>query len=147
MAAFIKVDDFQLQLANGVHDFDAHTFKLALTDTAPTPGTDQSYLEATTAPDPAAANGYTALGHTLSVTTTEAAGVSSIKADEIVYTATAGGIGPFRYVLMYNDTATTPVDALVGYWDYGSSITLADTETFTATFNATPTAGTIATIT
>ena len=47
----------------------------------------------------------------------------------MVITATAGGIGPFRYVLLYNDTSTD--DQLIGYWDYGSSISLADGETFT----------------
>jgi hypothetical protein len=46
------------------------------------------------------------------------------------YTGGAGG------VVIYNDTASSPADALVGYLDYGSSITLADTETFTLDFGA-----------
>ena len=50
-----------------------------------------------------------------------------------VFTATAGGIGPFRYVVLYNSSATNKV---VGSYDYGSSITLADTETFTIDFDA-----------
>jgi hypothetical protein len=51
-----------------------------------------------------------------------------------VFTATAGGIGPFRYAIIYNSSATSKV---VGYYDYGSSITLADTETFTVDFDPT----------
>jgi len=144
MAAFVKVDDFVEQMALGIHDFDTHVFKLALTNTAPTPATDVSYLEASLHPDPAAANGYTALGDAITVTVVETpSGTVEVRGNENVWTATAGGIGPFRYAILYNDSATSPADALVGYWDYGSSITLADTETFTATFNATATAGKI----
>ncbi len=56
---------------------------------------------------------------------------------DIVFTASGGAIGPFRYAILYNDTPTSPADPLIGYWDYGSSITLADTETFTVDFGAT----------
>ena len=148
MATFTKVDDFTEQLALGIHDFDAHVFKLALTNTAPTPATDVSWLVGTTAPAPAAVNGYTAGGNTIAVTVAETpSGTVEVRGNETVFTATAGCIGPFRYAILYNDTAATPVDALIGYWDYASSITLADTETFTATFNATATAGRIFSIT
>ena len=48
-------------------------------------------------------------------------------------------MGPFRYYVLYNDTATSPADALIAWWDHGSAVTLADTETFTVKFsNATP---------
>jgi hypothetical protein len=46
-----------------------------------------------------------------------------------VLTATAGGCGPFRYVILFNDTSATKL--LISYWDYGASITLAAGETFT----------------
>jgi hypothetical protein len=52
-----------------------------------------------------------------------------------VFTAASGTIGPFRYATLYNDTSTN--DQLIGFWDYGSSITLQDTETFTVDFDAT----------
>ncbi|MCQ8856486.1 hypothetical protein NQU50_30785, partial [Escherichia coli] len=51
-----------------------------------------------------------------------------------VFTATAGGIGPFRYSILYNSSAS---DKVIGYYDYGSSITLNDTETFTVDWDAT----------
>lgn len=143
MALFIKINDFVEQVALAIHDFDTHTFKLALTNTAPTPATDVSWLPGTTAIPPAAVGGYTTGGNVIAVTVSETGGIVEVRGNETVFTATAAGIGPFRYALLYNDTATTPIDALIGYWDYGVSITLADTETFTATFNSTPTAGKI----
>jgi hypothetical protein len=53
------------------------------------------------------------------------------------FTATTGGIGPVRYAILYNDSATSPADARIAFTDYGSSITLADTETLTVKFNNT----------
>lgn len=53
---------------------------------------------------------------------------------DVVFTA-SGSMGPFRYAILYDDTLTG--DPLIGYWDYGSSITLASGETFTVDFDAT----------
>jgi hypothetical protein len=58
-----------------------------------------------------------------------------VNGTQVVFTATAGGIGPFRYAILYNDTATSPADALIGFTDYGTGVTLADTETLTVKFN------------
>jgi hypothetical protein len=55
----------------------------------------------------------------------------------VVFTASGGSIGPFRYAVLYDDTPTSPADPLVSWWDYGSSITLASGETFTVDFDAT----------
>jgi hypothetical protein len=143
MPAFNKFQDFTEQLIRGVHDWDAHTFKVALTNTAPT--ATQTTWNTTDHPAPAAANGYTAGGTATTISIAEASGTTTVSGTQVVFTATAGGIGPFRYVILYNDTATSPADAAVGWWDYGSSITLADTETFTVKFNNT-TPGSILTL-
>jgi hypothetical protein len=145
MATFTKSQDFVEQLCKAKHDFSSHTFKVALSNTSPAAG-DAGFVIGSY-PAPAAANGYTATGNTLTgVTCVESAGTVTVQANQTVFTATAGGIGPFRYAMLYNDTATSPADAFVGYFDYGSSITLADTETFTVKFNnASP--GTIFTLT
>lgn len=137
MATYNKFQDFVEQLIRGVHDFDAHTFKVALTNTAPV-ATQTSLDTGTNHPPPAAANGYTAGGATATVSSiTESSGTARAFITDIVFTATAGGIGPFRYAILYNDTATSPADALIAWWDYGSSITLASGETFTVDFDGT----------
>lgn len=137
MATYNKFQDFSEQLARGVHDFDAHTFKVALTNTAPT--ATQTTWNLTDHPAPAAANGYTAGGTATTISISETTGTTTVSGTQVVFTATAGGIGPFRYAILYNDSATSPADAAVAWWDYGSSITLADTETFTVKFsNTTP---------
>ena len=138
MATYVKFQDFSEQLVRGVHDWDAHTFKIALTNTAP--GNTQTSLDTVTNhPAPTAANGYTAGGTATTITISETTGTTTVSGTQVVFTATAGGIGPFRYAILYNDTATSPADALIAYWDYASSITLNDTETFTVKFsNTTP---------
>jgi hypothetical protein len=144
VAAYVKFQDFSEQLVRGVHDWDAHTFKVALTNTAPV-NTQVSLDTGTNHPPPAAANGYTAGGSATTITISETTGTTTVQGTQVVFTATAGGIGPFRYAILYNDTATSPADALIAYWDYASSVTLADTETFTVKFNNT-TPGTVFTL-
>ena len=143
MATYNKFQDFSEQLVRGVHDWDAHTFKIALTNTAPT--ATQTTWNLTDHPAPAAANGYTAGGTATTIAVSETTGTTTVTGTQVVFTATAGGIGPFRYAILYNDSATSPADAAVAYWDYASSVTLADTETFTVKFNNT-TPGTIFTL-
>ena len=134
MATWTKFQDFSEQLSRGIHDFDAHTFKVALTNTAPV-ATQTSLDTVTNHPAPAAANGYPAGGIATTIAISETTGTTTVTGTQVVFTATAGGIGPFRYAILYNDTATSPADALIAYSDYGSSITLADTETYTVKFN------------
>jgi hypothetical protein len=68
------------------------------------------------------------------VTTTSSSqtgGTETLVLQDLVMTA-SGSVGPFRYVVLYDDTLAG--DPLVGWWDYGSSITMANTETFTVDF-------------
>ena len=136
-----KFNNFVDELGNAEHDLGgADVLKFALTNTLPTAA--DANWNLTSHPAPAAANGYTAGGNTISKTYTETGGVGTLALSaDSVFTATAGGIGPFQYVVLYNSSSTTPTNAGIGWYDYGSSITLADTETFTIS------AGTILTIT
>ena len=143
MAAYNKFQDFTEQLVRGLHDWDAHTFKIALTNTAPV--ATQTTWNTTDHPAPAAANGYTAGGTATTIAVSETTGTTTVTGTQVVFTASGGNLGPFRYAILYNDTATSPADAAIAWWDYASSITLADTETFTVKFNNT-TPGTIFTL-
>lgn len=138
MATYNKFQDFSEQLARGVHDWDAHTFKVALTNTAPL--ATQTTWNTTDHPAPAAANGYTAGGTATTISISESSGTTTVSGTQVVFTASGGQIGPFRYVILYNDTATSPADAAIAWWDYGTpGVTLNDTETFTVKFsNTTP---------
>lgn len=133
MATFTKAQDFSEQLIRGVHDFDAHTFKVALSNTAPA-ATDTTW-NTTSHPAPTNTNGYTAGGTATTIGISETTGTTTVTGTQVVFTASGGTLGPFRYALVYNDSATSPADALIGFADYGSSITLNDGETFTVKFN------------
>jgi hypothetical protein len=61
-------------------------------------------------------------------------GKQKVDFENLTMTATAGGTGPFRYVVIYDDTVAA--DPLVCWFDYASEITVADTETFELIFNA-----------
>jgi hypothetical protein len=61
--------------------------------------------------------------------------VTTVAAAQVVFTAAGAAIGPFRYYGIYNDTATSPADALVMWWDHGSNVTLNDGDSFTVKFN------------
>ena len=133
MAAYNKFNDFTEQFARGVHDFDAHTFKVALTNTAPTAANtvlaDIAQIAGT--------NGYTTGGTATTITLSETTGTTTVQGTQVVFTAAGGAMGTFRYYVLYNDTATSPADALIAWFDHGAAVTLADTETFTIKFNNT----------
>lgn len=128
MATFNKFNSFVEACAEKVHNLGADTLKVALSNTAPA-ASDTVFVPGGAHPPPAAANGYTTGGHTTAQTgSAQSGGTYKLTLTDVTITATAGGIGPFRYVILYNDTAAS--DELIGWWDYGSSITLASGETF-----------------
>jgi hypothetical protein len=131
MASFNKFNSFVEAAAEKVHNLGADVLKVLLTNTAPT----ASNTVKANLTEISAGNGYTAGGLTPSITSSaQTSGTYKLVLADGVFTAAGGTIGPFRYVVLYNDTATN--DELIGWWDYGSSITLNDTETFTVDFDA-----------
>jgi hypothetical protein len=134
MAAFNKFNSFVEHLAEKVHNLGADTLKVMLTNTAPLVG---NSVKADLT-EIAAGNGYTAGGNTVAASSSaQASGLYKLVLNDTVFTASGGAIGPFRYAVLYNDTPTSPADPLIAWYDYGSSITLADGETFTVDFDVT----------
>lgn len=128
MVAFNKFRQFVEDLAKGVHDFDAHTFKVALTNSAPV-NTNEILANITQI---ANGNGYTTGGTQSTLTSVEqVAGVLTAIFQDVVFTAAGGSMGPFRYAVFYNDSPGSPADPLICWHDYGSAITLLAGETFT----------------
>jgi hypothetical protein len=135
MATYNKFRQFVEDLAEGVHNLGTDTLKLLLVN-SPAPVNTNSVKADLTEITPE--NGYSAGGPTVTISTSaQTLGVYKLVGTDVVITASGGTIGPFRYVVLYNDTPTSPADPLISWWDYGSSITLAIAETFTVDFDAT----------
>lgn len=126
MASFNKFNSFVEAIAEKVHNLGSDQLVVALTNTVPN-ATDTQLSNITQI-------SYTNLS-SRNITTTsssQTSGTYKLVLTDLVLTAT-GSVGPFRYVVLYNDTATN--DELIGYYDYGSSISLASGETFTIDFD------------
>ena len=139
MAAFNKFQQFVGDVGLGVHNLDTGVLRIHLTNTAPVATNTVYNPSGGTNDGPAdlaTGGGYTAKGVDTAATYSQSGGTGSCVGTDVVWTATTG-FGPFRYVVLYNDTPTSPADPLIGWWDYGSSITLLASETFTTDFGAT----------
>lgn len=135
MAAFNKFQDFVEQLCKGVHQLHAagHTLKVYASNAAPDAALDAVKADLA---EITAQNGYPSGGSDVQNDLTESSGTATLTGVDVVWTAAGGPFGPLRYVALYNDTPTSPADPLIGWWDYGSSVTPQDTETFTVDFGA-----------
>lgn len=133
MASYNKFNQFVQDLANKKHDLSADTFKVMLTNSAPSAA--NSIKSDIT--DISAGNGYTAGGTASTITSsTQTSGTEKWILTDVVFTA-SGAVGPFRYAVLYNDTQSSPVKPLIAWWDYGSAVTLASGDTFTVDFDGT----------
>lgn len=134
MAAFNKFNSFVEAVTEKVHNLGSDTLKVMLTNSAPV-ATNTVKANLT---DISAGSGYTAGGTAASISSSaQTSGTYKLVLADVVFTASGGSIGPFRYAVLYNDTATN--DELIGWWDYGSAVTLLDGESFTV--DADPSAG------
>lgn len=131
MASFSKFNSFVEALAEKTHNLGSDTLKVVLTNSAPSAA--NTVLADIT--QIANGNGYTTGGTAATISSSaQTSGTYKLVLADVTFTA-SGSMGPFRYAVLYNDTATS--DELIGWWDYGSSITLAASETFTVDFDAT----------
>ena len=134
MAAYVKVAGSREAIAEGMN-LGTDQWAIALTNTAPS----LAFTAGTS--DLATGNGYTAGGANVATTThAESAGVYRlIVADPATWTASGAGIGPLRYAMLVNKTT----NQCIGYWDYGSSITLSGTNGDTCTVDCDGTNGVV----
>lgn len=130
MASFNKINSFVEALAEKVHNLGSDTLKVALTAAANAPVAGNTILANLTE------IAYTNLSARTITTSTSAqtSGTYKLVLADLVLTASGGSVATFRYVAIYNDTAAS--DELIGWYDYGSNVTLADGETFTIDFDA-----------
>lgn len=125
-SAFYKFQPFVEAAMEGIHNLGSNQLKVALTDTAPTAAnsvlTDISEISYTNC-------------STRNVTTTassQTSGTYKLVCTDLVLTA-SGTVGPFRYVVLYNDTAASK--NLIAWYDYASSLTMGNGDTFTINFD------------
>lgn len=136
MTSFVKINDF---VANAVENMDLESDQLAIALSNTAPGSESSNPTADT-------NGilgnvtqisYSNLSSRNLTTTSsgQSGGVYKLVLADLTLTASGGSVAAFRYIYIYNDTVTSPADPLIGYYDYGSSLTLNDGDTFTIDFS------------
>lgn len=133
MATLTKFYSFVEAVHEKVHNLGSDTLKVLLTNTAPSLS---NTVKADISGELSTASGYTAGGATITVTSSaQSSGLYTLIASDVTWTASGGSIGPFRYAVIYNDTATN--DELIGYIDYGYSVTVSSGQTFTIDFDQT----------
>ena len=131
MASFVKYQKGVEALVEGINA-GSDAWKVALTNRAPVVATDATLTDAT---EISAGNGYTAGGNAATTTSSSQTGgvYKLILASPATWTATGGSLGPFRYAVLYDSTTNN----LIGYWDYGSAVTLGVGESFAVSLDGT----------
>lgn len=125
-AAYNKFNSLVEALGQKKHNLNADTLKVMLTNVAPVAA---NAVKADIT-EIGAGNGYAAGGtQSAGNTYTQTGGIAKLVSNDVVFTAAGGPIGPFRYAVLYNSTATN--GELIGWFDYGAAITLNAGETFT----------------
>ena len=132
MTAYNKFNSFVSDLAQGVHNLNANTLKIMLTNTAPT-ATNTLKSNIT---EVAAGNGYTAAGAVATfISGNDTSGTYRLILSPVSWTASGGSIGPFEWAVLYN--SSTANGNLIGWWDYGTAVTLTNGNTFTVSLDQT----------
>lgn len=129
MATYNKFNSFVEALAEKSHNLGSDTLTVALCATANAPVASNTVLANLTQ---IAYTNLSARAITVSASS-QTSGTYKLVCTDLVLTASGGSVASFRYIVIYNDTATN--DELICWFDYGSSVTLADTDTFTIDFD------------
>lgn len=127
MAVLTLFDCFLYDLGAGAHNLSSDTIKVYLTNTAPA----STYEDKADLAGITEENGYAAADIT-AVWSQETDGTAELDGTDVVFTASGGDFGPFRYAVFYNFTHAT--DRLIGSYDYGVSVTVPNGQPFTVDF-------------
>lgn len=134
MATFVKAYQFVEDRFKGVHNFTSDTsctLRVAFVAAANAPN------QATTtvlADLTLASSAFASTTEITGVTAEHTTGTVTLTANDLTITATGGDIGPFRYVIIYNDDPTAPADPVLGWFDYGQDVTITDGNDFVIDF-------------
>jgi hypothetical protein len=134
VATFNKFNQFVQDLATKVHNLNSDTIKVMLSNTAPvaTNSVKANVTEVT------AANGYPAGGTQATFSSgAQTSGTYKLVLNDVTFTASGGSFGPFQYVVVYNDTPSSPLKPLIGWYDYGAAITITSGNSFTVDLDQT----------
>lgn len=114
----------------------SHTFKAALFTSSATVNADNVGLSDLGANQVANGNGYTTGGATVTATVTDSDGSDNVKFDisDPSWTASGGSVGPFRYLVVYDDTHAS--DQIVYIVDLGTNITITSGGSWSLTVDA-----------
>lgn len=129
MASFNKINSFVEAIAEKVHNLGSDSLKIALCAAANAPVAGNSQLSDLTEIS------YTNLSSRAitTVSSAQSGGTYKLVLQDLTLSASGGAVAPFRYIVVYNDTASN--DELIGWYDYNSDLTLAAGESLTIDFD------------
>ncbi len=149
-AAYVSYFQFVEDLLQKVHDLfgtsgsTADVCKVMLSNTAG--DVVQTLATRSQVTEISGTNGYTTGGTSVANVGTRSSGTATVNGTNVTFLAAGGSMAAFRYIILYNDTPTSPADPLIASWDYGSALTLASGESLTVRFNSGVSNGTIFTL-
>lgn len=131
MATYNKFNQFIEDLAHKVHDLSSDQLVVALANVAPDAAdevladlTEISYTNCSSRDITTSSSGQTSGTYKLVLT-------------DLTLTASGGDVGPFRYVVVYNDTPSSPANPLIAWFDYGEEYTITNGNSFDINFDGT----------
>lgn len=138
MATAVMFDKFAVNALGGgsagdagMTDWLSHTIRATLHTSTYTPNAATNEVKADATNELGTAGGYTALGQILTCSIPDETEPINFVVADFSWTATAAGIGPFRYCVIWNDSTTTPADILICYIDVGGDTTITNGNTIT----------------
>src|SRR5215207_5176567 len=132
MPAFVEPDILSEDIANKIHDFNSDTFRWVLSNTAPVLASTFLLSNITQI---STGGGYTIMtdgagGLTTTLSFARSGQTRTVSGTQVVLTA-SGAVATFRYLILVNDTPTSPLNPVIGWLDHGTGVTMAATDTYT----------------